>query len=75
MHCLALSITVALSYWGPYDSYTTCVLRTAEMKYEAKVIFKDRKFPYKPKSGGVTLKKAFRFDWSVDVLKGFSKWM
>ena len=36
--------------WGPYDSYTTCVLRTAEMKYEAKVIFKDRKFPYKPKS-------------------------
>ena len=28
----------------------TCVLRTAEMKYEAKVIFKDRKFPYKPKA-------------------------
>ena len=36
--------------WGPYDSYRTCVLRTAEMKYFAKKKFKKHKFPYKPKS-------------------------
>ena len=27
--------------WGPYDSYTTC-MRTAELKYEAKVIFRNQ---------------------------------